>query len=169
MNRKKISTNYIYNLMFQIINLLLPIITPPYISRILQADNIGIYSYTYSVVTTFVLFGSLGSATCGQKEIAAAGDDKKLVSKTSLEIYTVKLIAMGLALIVYMCMSLLSTTNRIYYLVQIPYLISAALDISWFYQGIEDFKYVSIRSSAIKIISTVFIFLLVRNHDDLIL
>ena len=169
MNRKKISTNYIYNLMFQIINLLLPIITTPYISRILQADNIGIYSYTYSVVTTFVLFGSLGTATYGQKEIAAAGDDKKLVSKTFLEINTVKLIAMGLALIVYMCMSLLSTTNRIYYLVQIPYLISAALDISWFYQGIEDFKYVSIRSSAIKIISTVFIFLLVRNHDDLIL
>ena len=60
--KNSITTNYIYNMIFQVLNLLLPFITTPYVSRVLKADNIGIYSYTYSIITTFVLVGSLGVA-----------------------------------------------------------------------------------------------------------
>ena len=75
--KNSITTNYIYNMIFQVLNLLLPFITTPYVSRVLKADNIGIYSYTYSIITTFVLVGSLGVATYGQKEIAAVCSDQR--------------------------------------------------------------------------------------------
>lgn len=166
--RSSVAKNYIYNMLFQVLNLLLPFITTPYVSRVLQADNIGIYSYTYSIITTFVLFGSLGVATYGQKEIAAAGDDKQKVSQLFWEIICVKAIAILVVSVIYCIMTAMSGRYMLYFAVQFPYLISAAMDISWLYQGIEDFKYVAIRGSVIKIISAVLIFALVRTHDDLI-
>ena len=69
-----------YNLIYQILIIVLPLITTPYISRVLGAENIGIYSYTISVATYFILFGSLGIATYGQREIAYIQDDKKKYS-----------------------------------------------------------------------------------------
>lgn len=167
--RRSVTKNYIYNMLFQVLNLLLPFITTPYVSRVLQADNIGIYSYTYSIITTFVLFGSLGVATYGQKEIAAAGDDKQKVSKLFWEINSVKFWAILVASLVYCIMTLMSGRYMLYFAVQFPYFISAALDISWFYQGIEDFKYVAIRGSLIKILSAVLVFVSVRKHDDLVI
>ena len=68
--KKSITKNYIYNLTYEILALILPLITTPYISRILGAENIGIYSYTTSITTYFILFGSLGIAKYGQMEIA---------------------------------------------------------------------------------------------------
>ena len=70
MSKKSITKNYIYNLSYQILVLILPIITTPYISRILGAENIGIYSYTLSISAYFILFGSLGIALYGKREIA---------------------------------------------------------------------------------------------------
>ena len=60
MKKKSVSTNYIYNLLYQIFIIILPIITTPYLSRVLGAEGIGIYSYTTSIITYFTLVGSLG-------------------------------------------------------------------------------------------------------------
>ena len=68
--KKSVAKNYIYNLTFQILKIILPIITTPYVSRILGAENIGIYGYTLSISAYFILFGSLGVAMYGQREIA---------------------------------------------------------------------------------------------------
>ena len=67
--KKSIAKNYIYNLAYQILVMILPLITTPYVSRVLGANNIGIYSYTLSITTFFILFGSLGIALYGQREI----------------------------------------------------------------------------------------------------
>lgn len=69
MKKKSISTNYIYNLIYQIFIIILPIITTPYLSRVLGADGIGIYSYTISIITYFTLVGSLGIANLRTKRI----------------------------------------------------------------------------------------------------
>ena len=81
MNKKSIKKNYLYNLSYQILVMLLPFITTPYVSRILGVTNIGIYSYTLSISTFFILFGSLGVALYGQREIAFVQEDKKKYSK----------------------------------------------------------------------------------------
>lgn len=167
--KNSVTANYIYNMIFQVLNLLIPFITTPYVSRVLKADNIGIYSYTYSIITTFVLFGSLGIATYGQKEIAAVGNDRKKLSKLFWEISSVKTIAILISSAIYFVMIMFSGQYKLYFVVQFPYLISAALDISWFYQGIEDFKYVAVRASVIKILSALLIFMLVRTQNDLII
>ena len=77
MSKKSITKNYIYNLTYQVLTLILPLITTPYLSRILGATPIGIYSYTYSIVSYFLLFGSLGVGLYGQREIAYVSNDNK--------------------------------------------------------------------------------------------
>ena len=79
--QKSITKNYIYNLFYQILIIIVPLITTPYLSRVLGAENIGIYSYTLSITTYFILLGSLGVSTYGQREIAYVRDDKKLTTK----------------------------------------------------------------------------------------
>ena len=78
MAKKSIAKNYIYNLVYQVLLLILPLITTPYISRVLGSENVGIYAYTYSIVTYFILFGSLGVALYGQREIAYAQENKDM-------------------------------------------------------------------------------------------
>ena len=80
MATKSVTKNYIYNLMYQVLVLILPLITAPYISRVLGAENIGIYSFTLSISAYFILFGSLGIALYGQREIAYVQDNKKKYS-----------------------------------------------------------------------------------------
>ena len=70
MSKKSLAVNYVYNLTYQILVIAIPLITTPYLSRVLGAENIGIYSYTLSITTYFILLGTLGIAMYGQREIA---------------------------------------------------------------------------------------------------
>ena len=82
MAKNGITQNYVYNLTYQILVIIVPLITTPYLSRVLGAENIGIYSYTLSIATYFILFGSLGISMYGQREIAYVQNDKYERSKT---------------------------------------------------------------------------------------
>ena len=86
MSKKSVVKNYIYNLSYQVLILILPLVTTPYISRVLGAENIGIYSYTLSISAFFILFGSLGVALYGKREIAYKQKDKKKYSIVFWEI-----------------------------------------------------------------------------------
>ena len=101
MAKKSVAKNYIYNLCYQILIVVLPIITTPYISRVLGAENIGIYSYTYSIVSYFILFGSLGVALYGKREIAYVQQDVKERSKVFWEILLFRMITIFIATIAY--------------------------------------------------------------------
>lgn len=76
-SNKVLTKNYIYNLSYQLLTILLPIITTPYISRVLGAENIGIYSYVMSITMYFILFGTLGTTIYGQREIAYVQNNEK--------------------------------------------------------------------------------------------
>lgn len=167
--RASVRSNYFYNMTYQILNLILPLITTPYISRVLGASNIGIYSYTYSIVSTFVLIGSLGIGTYGQREIATVNDDKEDISKRFWEIQIVKTLAVLSALAVYLITIVPSGEYSLYFLIQIPYFIAAILDITWLYQGIENFKNVAIRNIVIRLLSIILLFALVNTDEDLII
>lgn len=155
-------------MIYQVLNVILPLITTPYISRILGADGIGIYSYTYSIVSTFVMVGSLGIGTYGQKEIAAINDDRYKISRKFFEIQTVKTIAVTISALIFLGMLLFYKPYTLYFLVQIPYFVGAILDISWFYQGMENFKLVAIRNIIIKLASLFLIFALVKSKSHLV-
>lgn len=165
--KKSLTKNYIYNLIYQIMVLILPLITAPYISRVLGAENIGIYSYTLSISAYFILFGSLGIGLYGQREIAYKQKDKEKYSITFWEIFFLRILTMTIALILYYFIFAKGEQYQIYYKVLILEIIGNCIDISWFFQGLEEFKKTVTRNMLVKLISVVCIFLLVKTKNDL--
>lgn len=164
---KNVKKNYVYNLTYQILVMIVPLITTPYLSRVLGAEAIGIYSYTLSITTYFILFGSLGVAMYGQREIAYVQDDKKKRSKVFYEILLMRFFTLGISMILFYITFALRGKYSIYYKILMMEIIANALDISWFFQGIEEFKKTVIRNTIVKLISIVCIFLFVKNVNDL--
>lgn len=162
---KSIKKNYIYNIFYQLLAILIPIVVTPYLARVLTPDGVGISAYTISVVTYFILFGSMGISLYGQREIAYVQDDKKKRSIVFFELNLIKIIFSLITLIVYV-LFIKSSPYYIYYRVLIFELLSNLFDISWFYQGIENFKITVIKNSIIKLLSLICIFLLIKSKSD---
>lgn len=168
MGKKSVAKNYIYNLMYQILIIILPLITTPYLSRVLGAENIGIYSYTISINTYFILFGSLGVAIYGQREIAFFQDDKEKRSLIFYEILIMRFITLVIASVLFYFIFCLNGQYNIYYKVLILELFANAIDISWFFRGMEEFKKTVVRNTVVKLISVACIFIFVKTSDDLL-
>ena len=164
---KSVKKNYIYNLTYQILVMIVPLITTPYLSRVLGAEAIGIYSYTLSITTYFILFGSLGVAMYGQREIAYVQEDKEKRSKVFYEILLMRFITLGISMIIFYITFAMKGQYGIYYRILMLEIIANALDISWFFQGIEEFKKTVIRNTIVKVVSVICIFIFVKNSNDL--
>ena len=99
--QKSLVKNYIYNLSYEILVILLPLITIPYLARVLGAENLGIYSFTLSISTYFILFGSLGIALYGKREIAFVQNDKNKYTKLFWELLTLRFLSMIVSIIIF--------------------------------------------------------------------
>lgn len=162
----KLVKNYLYNLANQIITLIIPLVTIPYISRVLGPGGVGINAYTNSIISYFILFGSIGIGLYGNRTIATLRDNPIKKSKAFLEIAILKIVMIVLA---YCCFYLFLSFYddfHAFLLIQSIALISAAFDISWFFMGIEDFKKTVVRNIAVKLIALIGIFTLVKTQDD---
>ena len=167
MEKKSVARNYIYNLSYQILAIIIPLITTPYLSRVLGAENIGIYSYTLSITTYFILFGSLGSAMYGQREIAYVQKSINKRSITFYEIFIMRLITLFISLLIFYFTFCLNGQYTTYYKILILEIIANAIDISWFFQGLEEFKKTVVRNMLVKLISVICIFVFVKTSNDL--
>lgn len=165
--KASVKKNYIYNLIFQAFALITIFVTTPYITRILGAEKIGIYSYTYSIVTYFILIGSLGIALYGQREIAYYQDDKEKLSKTFFEIFILRFILLIVTGVLFYILFCLKGEYSVYYKLLMFELIGSGIDIIWLYQGLEDFKKVVIRNILIRLSCVILIFIFVKNNTDL--
>lgn len=162
-----VKQNYIYNVIFQIFALITVFITTPYVTRVLGAEGIGIYSYTYSIATYFILIGSLGISLYGQREIAYFQNDKHNRSKCFFEILSFRVIMLLLTIIFFYVFFCNDATYGVYYKLLIFELIGSGIDIIWLYQGMEDFKKIVIRNIIIRFICTILIFIFVKSSQDL--
>lgn len=169
MDLPSIKKNYIYRLSYELLVLMIPFITTPYISRVLGADGIGIYSYTTSVMTYFTLFAALGTGSYGAREIAQHRDDSKQASKLFWEIELMTVVTSGICLLAWVILILFSKEYRYYYLALMPLLLAAMADISWFFTGYEQVKYIVIRNTICKILGIILLFAFVRDKSDLII
>lgn len=163
-----IKKNLAYSTIYQILILVTPFITAPYISRVLGADGVGIYSYSYSIITFFTLFAALGTQSYGAREIAQNRDDKKKTSKIFWEIEIMIFITSTVCLLVWLIISFANEEYKLYFIALIPFLIATPFDISWYYTGYEKIKYIVVRNTICKIISVLLIFLVIRDSGDLI-
>ena len=168
MNKPSITKNYLYKLLYEILLVVTPLITAPYVSRVLGADGIGIYSFTYSVMTYFTLVAALGTVAYGTREIARYRDDVYKSSKLFWEIELMTIITTGICCIAWIAVVYCFPDYRIYYLAFLPQLIGVAADISWFYTGHERIIYTVLWNSICKITGVILIFALVKTKSDLI-
>lgn len=163
-----IKKNFMYNVIYQMLLIVLPLITTPYISRVLGSDGVGTYAYTYTVANYFMLAAMLGVKNYGNRSIAAVRDDKKLLGKTFWQIYGLQFWCSIIALAVYFGYVLLFEKEyRVIALIQGIYVLSGLLDISWFFFGLEEFKITVLRNIAVRLISLACIFIFVRTKADL--
>ena len=165
--KKSVVRNYMYNLIYQILILILPLVTTPYLSRVLGPEGVGIYGYTYSIVTYFVLFGSLGIALYGQREIAYVQNDVSKRKKVFLELVIFRFITLIVAVLIYCLVFVRGQKYHQYYLILLIELIAAGFDISWFFQGIEEFKKTVFRNVLVRIVSVSLVFIIVKTRGDL--
>ena len=162
-----IKKNFIYNIIYQILLLLLPLITVPYVSRILGAEGIGIFSYTYSIVNYFILIAMLGINNYGNRTIAKIRENKSELSKTFYSIYYIQVFMSVLMIIIYsLYIFLFDIKYKLVMIIQGINLIAVMLDINWFFFGLEKFKLTITRSLIIKVISLIGIFLFIKNRND---
>lgn len=165
----KVVKNYFYNLSYQILVLIVPLITTPYISRVLGAKGVGTFSYTNSIVQYFILFGCIGLNLYGQREIAYVQHEKKKRDKVFWELLILRIITISVALLVYFFTLVSHGEYSSIFFIMCLDILASMIDISWFFQGIEDFKKIVIRNFMVKIIGVLLIFLFVKSSNDLYL
>lgn len=167
---KSVKKNYIYNLIYQILVLLIPLVSMPYLSRVLEADGIGVVSYAESIVSYFVLFASLGTATYGQRQISYVRDSVEERSRVFWETWLLRTIMTVIVVVPYLLFAFFvadTSVTWIYVLFGI-HLLSVSVDIVWLFQGLEEFGKVVLRNILVKVISLILFFLIVKTKDDLI-
>ena len=164
---KQVNKNFIYNVIYQIFIYIIPLISVPYVSRKLGVDNIGIYSYTYSIVYYFMLAAMLGINNYGTREIAKCKDNIEKRSRLFCSLYLMQIILNLVMLVLYMIAIVVLNNYKKIMIIQTIYLISVMFDINWLFFGMEKFKITISRNVIIKILSLCLIFVFVRNECDL--
>ena len=160
--------NFIYNIVYQILILIIPLITAPYLSRVVGARGVGTYSYTYSIVYYFVLLSMLGINNYGNREIAKNRDNQKEMACTFWSIYAIEFIATILMIICYgVYLYFFVEEYLVIARIQSLFIIASLFDINWFFFGTEKFKLTITRNTIIKILNVILIFTFVKTCNDL--
>jgi O-antigen/teichoic acid export membrane protein len=167
MNEKSIKVNYLLNASYQLIAIIVPFITTPYISRVLSANGVGLYSYTYSIVCYFTLIATLGTATYGVRIIGIYQSNIEERSKYFWEIFIFRSMISSLMLILYLIYVIFYSENKLLSFLQMFYIIGVIFDITWFFQGLENFKKIAIRNLLIKLLNIIYIFIFIKRIEDL--
>ncbi|MCM1636606.1 MULTISPECIES: flippase [Latilactobacillus] len=165
----KIIKNYLYNVFYQVFVLLVPLITMPYIARVLGPTGVGINSFTNSNTQYFILIGSIGVSLYGNRQIAYYRDDKAKTSQIFWEVFLMRMITILVALAAFFIFLGFEKSYHQAYLMQAILIVAAAFDISWFFMGFENFKVTVLRNIIVKLISLACIFIFVRDKGDLTL
>lgn len=159
--------NLAYSLTYQVISVLLPLITIPYLSRVLGAHTLGTFSYTQAVAGYFVLFAMMGVESHGSRVIAAHRGNRADLTITFWSVWCVQAALTALACVGYLVYTLVWASSPLLAALWLPQVVAAGADITWLFSGLEDFRVTVTRSALFKVLSLALIFLLVRSPDDL--
>lgn len=168
-NKKSLKKNYIYNLIYQVLLIIVPIAVTPYITRVLLSDGIGKFSFTSSIVSYFGLMAAIGFNLYAPRVISKYRYDKHQQSISFWEISIIKLFTSILSLFLFYILVLLNVFDIKYkklLLIQSISIIAVVFDMSFLLQGNEEFGKIAFRNIIIKIFSIISIFLFVRDYND---
>lgn len=165
----RVIKNYLYNVGYQVLAIIVPLITSAYVSRVLQPEGVGANAFTNSIIQYFILFASMGIGYYGNRQIAYVRDNRTKMAKTFWEIQIVKTMMTLVSIIAFEIFLIFYTRQFDYMLAQSLNLIAVAFDISWFYEGVENFKVTVLKNSLVKIISMIAVFLFIKGPYDVTL
>ena len=161
--------NIAISTLYQILLVILPMITAPYIARVLGPDQSGIYDFTNSIQTYFAMFAALGTASYGAREIARVRNDEKTRSVLFWEIELMTVMTSAACIAVWFVFILFADQYKVIYLVLTMGLFSTMFDISWFFAGMEQFTYTVSKNAICKLAGVILMFLFVKRPEDLLL
>lgn len=163
-----VKKNFMYNVIYQILILLTPLITAPIISRALGSEGLGIFTYTTSVVEYFLLFAMLGFQNHGIRSISRVRDNEEKVSKQFWSIYYLQIIVTLIVVAVYLIYIFFITQKYFWiYLIHLMIILSSLFDVSWFFYGMEEFKIMVFRNIVIRILVLLAVIFFVKRPEHL--
>lgn len=166
----KIRINYIFSIMYQMLNIIVPLVTTPYVSRVLGVTGVGYNSYVASIVNYFSLFIILGTYTYGQREIGANQNNKIKYTTIFVNIVFLKIILGIIGIIAFLItIPLHDDKLKLLFLVRSLTLLANMIDVSWFFQGMENFQITATRQMLIRIIGAICVFTFVNSPEHLVL
>ena len=166
---KSLKKNIIYSSILTAANYIFPLVTYPYVSRVLGVDNIGACNFVDSVINYFILFSMLGISTVGIREISQARSDREKLNQTFSRLFTINTVsttAVLIALLVSMFTVPQLRENSHLMWIGVLKLISNYLLIEWLYKGLEEFKYITSRTVLVKCLYVVAVFLFIKSPAD---
>ncbi|MDQ0231427.1 flippase [Metabacillus malikii] len=163
---KKLISNYLYTVLYQLLLMLTPFITTPYVARVLKAEGVGIDAYVLSIVQLFIVFIVLGIPLYGSRQIAVK-NNKEETSKEFWSIFSFQAIISLLNIVVFLLFILLLDNYTNLFYIHFLTLLAYSFDISWFFIGKEQIKKISIRNMIVKVLGIILIFSFVKDADDL--
>lgn len=168
---KSLFKNTIYNAAYNGLNIIFPLITIPYLSRILLSDGLGLVNYSRSIVSWFLIFASLGIPRYGVREIARVKNISASLNKTFTELFVYNFISTCICILAYM-LAISNVrffkTHYILYIVTGIQLFLNIINVDYLYQGLEEYGYITKRSFVVKAVSLLCMFLFVRQKEDYI-
>ncbi|MBT8896940.1 flippase [Lactobacillus delbrueckii subsp. bulgaricus] len=165
----RVVKNYLYNVGYQVLAIIVPLITSYYVSRVLSPDGVGANAFTNSIIQYFMLLANIGIGYYGNREIAYVRDNKQKMAATFWEIQIVKTVMTVVAYLSFVVFMAFYSGNKTYMWAQSINLLAVAFDISWLYQGLEDFKRTVLRNTFVKITSMIAIFIFIKSPKDVAL
>lgn len=168
----RITTNFIYNVALTLSTYLINLVLFPYVSRVLGVDMVGKVGFVNDTINYFSIFALMGIATVGVREIAACGEDREKRSRVFSSLMVILAIMTIFVTVVYLGSIFVLNrfqADRTLFVAGTGTLLFTSLLIEWFYQGLENFRYITVRSVAVKLLYAAAVFLTVRKPEDYVL
>ncbi|MBM6688327.1 polysaccharide biosynthesis protein [Collinsella tanakaei] len=163
-----VKANFVWNSAYQVVRIAIPLVTTPYLTRVLGSEPLGVYSYTYTLAMYFTYFVLLGLNQYGNREIAKARGDRESLSRTFWSIYLGQACVGAAVLLAYLAFALSQDgIMRACSVIWAIWVLAEVGDIGWLFYGLEEFRVMTIRNVLIRVGVVAAIFLLVKGPDDL--
>lgn len=172
LTQKSIKKNFMMNAILTVSSVIFPLITFPYVSRIILAEGVGKVSFATSLIAYFNILAQMGIPTYGIRECAKVRDDRQQLSKTVRELLFINLymsliayVLLGIALI---CIPRLYEDRTLYIIASLTIFFNT-IGMEWLYKGLEQYSYITIRSLIFKVVALIAMFLLIKKTDDYVI
>ena len=167
-----VKANTLFNTIKSVFSIIYPLITFPYISRVLMADNVGKINFGNSIVSYFSLIASLGVTTYAVRECSRVRNDKEQLDKTASQIFSINIFS---TIIAYVALAVTLVVARPLHnyrkliCIQSTTILFATLGADWLNTAMEDFKFIAVRTMGMQIVALILMFVFVRHPEDYII